>query len=249
MSQHSKACCTIPPVVSKGYEPKGTYITADGLTTYATGPSTAKQAIFFIPDIFGYFPQTLQGADILAHSDKEHQYQVFIPDFFEGSPADISWYPPDTKEKGEKLQAFFQTTAAPPKAAGRIPGLVKDLQRQHPEIENWGIVGFCWGGKVVSLANQSGTLFKAAAECHPAMVDPNDAAAFTIPVAMLASKDEDPDAVQKFKDNLKVPHHVETFGDQIHGWMGARSNLESSRVKEEYERGYKTLLDFFHTHL
>jgi hypothetical protein len=56
-----------------------------------TGPSTASSAILFIYDIFGYFPQTLQGADILATSDKDHQYLVVIPDFFDGTPADIAW--------------------------------------------------------------------------------------------------------------------------------------------------------------
>ena len=113
-----------------------------------TGPSSAKQAILVIYDIFGFFPQTLQGADILAHSDKEHQYQVFIPDFFEGKPADISWYPPDTKEKGEKLGQFFQTTAAPPKTVERVPKIVKEIQSQHSNISSWGILGYCWGGKV-----------------------------------------------------------------------------------------------------
>jgi hypothetical protein len=98
MSLHSAACCSVPPVVSKGYSEKGKYITVDGLKTYATGPSDAKKAILVIYDIFGYFPQTIQGADILAYGDKENQYQVFMPDFFEGSPADISWYPPDNSE-------------------------------------------------------------------------------------------------------------------------------------------------------
>ena len=102
-STQSKACCTIPPVISEGYKPKGDYITINGLKTYATGPKDAKSAILVVYDIFGFFPQTLQGADILAHGDEERPYQVFMPDFFEGSPADISWYPPDTKEKGEKL--------------------------------------------------------------------------------------------------------------------------------------------------
>lgn len=41
-------------------------------------------------DIFGFFEQTLQGADILASHGKE-KYRVLIPDWFEGSPADISW--------------------------------------------------------------------------------------------------------------------------------------------------------------
>lgn len=102
-STQSKACCTVPPVVSEGYQAKGDYITIDGMKTYATGPKDAKSALLVVYDIFGFFPQTLQGADILAHADKEHQYQVFMPDFFDGKPADISWYPPDNEEKGKKL--------------------------------------------------------------------------------------------------------------------------------------------------
>lgn len=57
-----------------------------------------------IYDIFGYFPQTIQGADILAYSDKEHAYQVFMPDFFDGEPADIAWLfsPLGTEEEDEE---------------------------------------------------------------------------------------------------------------------------------------------------
>jgi len=48
------------------------------------------------------------------------------------------------------------------------------------------------------------------------MVDPKDAEGITVPVCMLASKDEDPEAVNGFEKNLKVASHVETFGDQVH---------------------------------
>jgi len=41
-------------------------------------------------DIFGFFPQTLQGADILALSGPQ-RYRVFMPDFFDGEPAPIEW--------------------------------------------------------------------------------------------------------------------------------------------------------------
>jgi hypothetical protein len=113
MHGHSAACCSIPPIVSKGYEPKGRYETIGGLktckssiplylqtsastanalkSTDVTGPADASKAILYIYDIFGYFPQSLQGADILSTSDKDNQYQVFMPDWFEGKPADISW--------------------------------------------------------------------------------------------------------------------------------------------------------------
>lgn len=55
-----------------------------------TGPADATKGIVVIYDIFGYFEQTIQGADILATS--QHQkYKVFIPDWFKGDPAPIEW--------------------------------------------------------------------------------------------------------------------------------------------------------------
>ena len=78
------------------------------------------------------------------------------------------------------------------------------------------------------------------------MVDANDAKAVTIPMAMLASKDEDPAAVEAYSKALTVPSYTETFSTQIHGWMAARANLEDAEVRKEYERGYKTGLEFLH---
>lgn len=68
----------------------------------------------------------------------------------------------------------------------------------------------------MSLTAQSGTKFSAAAEVHPAMVDPKDAEGITVPICMLASKDEDAEAVKNFEKTLKVASHVETFDDQVH---------------------------------
>ncbi len=113
----------------------------------------------------------------------------------------------------------------------------------------WGSVGMCWGGKVVSLTSQAGTKFSAAAEVHPAMVDAKDAKGIKIPLCMLASGDEKAEDVKAFEEALTAEKHVETFGDQVHGWMAARGDLKNERVKKEYERGYQTLLDFYHKHL
>ena len=66
---------------------------------------------------------------------------------------------------------------------------------------------------------------------------------------MLASGDEDADAVKAFGNNLTADKHIETFGDQVHGWMAARADLEDEKVRKEYERGYQVLLDFYHKHL
>jgi dienelactone hydrolase len=164
----SAGCCNTPAVVSKGYKEKGDWTTVDGLKTYVTGPSSATQGILVVYDIFGFFPQTLQGADILAHADKDHQYQVFMPDFFEGKPADISWYPPDTKEKGEKLGQFFQTTAAPPKTVDKVHSIMKELSSKNSEIKSWGVVGYCWGGKVSVVPTTASNLHaNTTPDCQP----------------------------------------------------------------------------------
>lgn len=215
-----------------------------------TGPATATKAILFIFDIFGYFDQTLQGADILAHSDKKNEYLVFMPDFFDGKPADLAWMPPDTPEKQQALGGFFQAQGAPPAAVGKIPGIVKAIGDQYPQIKKWGGLGFCWGGKVISVTcSMDSSLFSAGAQCHPAMVDPSEAPGIKIPMLMIASGDEDADTVRAFESGLSVPKQVERYDDQIHGFMTARGDLSSERVKAEYERGYKTVLQFFAKHL
>lgn len=76
------------------------------------------------------------------------------------------------------------------------------------------------------------------------MVDPSEATSIKIPLCMLASKDEPAEDVKKFENNLTGEKHVEIFSDQIHGWMGARGDLADKRCKEEYERGYRTVLEF-----
>ena len=81
------------------------------------------------------------------------------------------------------------------------------------------------------------------------MVDGADAAKIKVPLIMLASGDEPAEDVKKFEEGLTGPKHVEIFKDQIHGWMAARSDLENPRVKEEYIRGYETVLKFLSKHL
>ena len=116
------------------------------------GDKDAKFGILFIYDIFGYFSQTIQGADILAYGNKERSYQVFMPDFLEGKSADVSWYPPDNEDKKKKLGEFFAGPAAGEKNVHRVSTLMNILKEKYSNITTWGIVGFCWGGKVRILS-------------------------------------------------------------------------------------------------
>lgn len=80
------------------------------------------------------------------------------------------------------------------------------------------------------------------------MLDAGDAAKVTIPMCVLGSEEEKAEDLDAFGNALKVEKHIERFDDQLHGWMSARADLEDERVKKEYERGYKTVLDFFRKH-
>lgn len=53
------------------------------------------------------------------------------------------------------------------------------------------------------------------------MVDSKDALNIKIPLILIASKDEDAEEVKKFEANLTGEKHVETFKDQIHGYVCA----------------------------
>lgn len=107
-----------------------------------TGPSTAKHAIFVVYDIFGYFPQTIQGADVMSTSDEDHTYQVFMPDFFEGNPCDLAWYPPDTDEKKKSLYAWFGTRG-PETGVAKVPKMMRDIEATYGKK--------MWAGLGVSL--------------------------------------------------------------------------------------------------
>ncbi|KAG0651362.1 putative AIM2 family [Hyphodiscus hymeniophilus] len=244
----SAACCNVPPIIAKDYDIKGTYETIGGTTTYVTGPLTASTAVLYIFDIFGFSNQALQGADILATGNTHNHYQVFVPDFFAGTPADITWYPPDDDRK-EKALTEWWSTRHPHTVVSKIPSLLEQFELYNPNIKRWAVAGFCWGGKVVSLTTQSNTLFAAAASSSPARMDPSDAAKITVPICILSSEEESATEVKAFTDALVVEHYVEEFADQKHGWMTARGNLEDETIRKAYQRGYQAMLDFLNEHL
>lgn len=152
-----------------------------------------------------------------------------------------------TEEQKKGLYSWFPTRM-PPSGAAKIPKIITDIEAVYGS-KTWGAVGFCWGGKVVSLTSGPDTLFKASVQAHPGMIDPADAEKISIPTLMLASEEESAEEVKKWDEALKVEKYVERFGDQVHGWMSARGNLEDEKCREAYEKGYKVFLEWFAKYL
>lgn len=107
---------------------------------------------------------------------------------------------------------------------------------------------FCWGGKLVSLLSGADSLFKAAAQAHPGLMDAADAERITIPTCMLPSTGESVEDVEKWEKALKVDKYVERF-EQVHGWMSAKGDLEDEKCRKDYENGYRIFLEWFAKHL
>ena len=96
-------------------------------------------------DIFGFCPQTFQGADRLAESVK---CLLLMPDFFEGEPLPLSLYPPDTDEKKKIAMEFMAGPANVDKTVEKLVEAVKEAKEKYGTVKSWGTYGLCWGGKV-----------------------------------------------------------------------------------------------------
>ncbi|KAH8704137.1 dienelactone hydrolase [Talaromyces proteolyticus] len=243
----SAACCSRTPIGASEAVPVQQI---GGLDTYVAGNTSSKRGVIIIYDIFGFYSQTLQGADRLA---EQLGAVALVPDFLEGVYAEHSWTPPDTEEKKAAFSSFFANTAAPPLNIPKVNAVITEAKSKFPSVEKWGVVGLCWGGKLSALVSTQGTEFAVSGQVHPGLFDAKDAKAIVIPHIVLASKDEDASTTAAYKVALEeragLDSYVDTYSTQHHGWMGARADLDDAENKKEFERGYKEIGDFFAKHL
>jgi len=244
------ACCTIPAVLSD-YTPKGTFKSLGSFDkVYVTGPDASTNAIVCVYDIFGYFPQTQQGADIIASTLNT---TVYMPDFFEpDGPFPHDPFPPTTDEGKQALQNFFGTTANPPKNVEKLIEFGKVLKTNG--AKKIGVYGFCWGGKVSILASGENTPFSAVSIIHPAMLSVEDSSKLTVPLAIYPSKDESSEDYDKIVEVLsKKPFASQCdhkyYSTMHHGWAAARADLKNEENKKEFEDVYTKITTFFKTTL
>ncbi|KAL1952263.1 hypothetical protein VTO73DRAFT_1412 [Trametes versicolor] len=241
------ACCTIPPVKSD-YTPKGTFKSYAGFSkVYVTGPATpGKLAFVCVYDIFGFKPQTQQGADIIA---EQLGAQVLMPDFFEpAEPWPAAKFPPSTDEEKAEFQAFFGGPAKPQDGVAKLINVGKALKAEGAEFV--GTFGFCWGGKVTILAgSQEGTPFDAVSAIHPAMLSHGDANDLKVPLGLYPSNDEPVDESKQILEIISKKPIAEKSDyklyDSFHGFAAARANLDDPENKKHYEDLYGRLIGFF----
>jgi dienelactone hydrolase len=221
-----------------------------------TGSRDANKAIIFIYDVFGPSPQALQGADRISQH-LTGDCLVILPDFFRGQPL----RPDELSKAGEFLQG---PGAFGPNADVLRQDVVPAILRKFPQLgeaqrPRLGAFGLCWGGKITVLAAvnvdtepDGSSPFRVTGQGHPGRLDAEDAKKLDASHICLASKDEDKDVVAQYAEVLASSSPdsvVKTYERMFHGWMGARANLEDEENRQEYEKGYLEVAEFFSKHL
>ncbi|KAI9168333.1 hypothetical protein H9P43_007705 [Blastocladiella emersonii ATCC 22665] len=236
---HSKACCTLPPVVSD-YTPKGAHVTLDGgLDAYVVGPADAATALVMTYDIFGYHPATKQTVDLLAHGLGA---RVYMPDFFEGNAWSLANFPP------KDGPAFMQwvTTAG---GWSRIKPLLSAsiAHAKAHGAHKVGVVGLCWGSLMaVQAADELAADLAGAALLHPAFLKLELIQAAKRPLCILPSKDEPDmaDVEAHLKSTGKL-YAFRRFDDMHHGWCGARADFENELNRQRTHEAVDEVVAFF----
>jgi dienelactone hydrolase len=238
------ACCTLPPV-SHDYEPKGKYIAYGGSDkAYVVGPVDTGKALVIVFDIFGFFPQTIQGADILAQT---LQARVVMPDCLNDKPWPIEAFPPQSEEERKNLQKFF-ADANPEAILPRITSVARQLQKEG--AKKIGVLGYCWGAKIAVSAGVKEDWANGVVAIHPAMLTDDDIKNIKVPLGLYPSKEEKVEDFKRFEEILKKnefasKNSYKRYPTMSHGWAAARSNLKDPDVKAQYEDVYSTAAGFF----
>ena len=211
-------------------------ILSDSRLSDVTGNKQASRAIIDVYDVFGFMPQTLQGADRLADS---LDALVLVPDFFKGDTFPMGVQ--GEEEKKAAVEKFLTEQAAFPKNIEALHHVATAAKETWSTVQNWGVFGLCWGGKIAALVSGPDTRFQASGQTHPGKLEAEDAQKMSIPHICLASKDEPAEIVMQYAQILggaSKKGEVETYQTMFHGWMGGRANLEDEQNAREFERGY-----------
>ncbi|CUA72478.1 putative AIM2 family protein C30D10,14 [Schizosaccharomyces pombe 972h-] [Rhizoctonia solani] len=240
------ACCTIPTVVPKEqYKEKGEYKPYGSFKkVYSVGNPKSGKTIIGVYDIFGYWPQTLQGADILAET---LDALVIYPDFLDGQPWDHTDFPPKSDQSKKKFQEFLAGVASVTERVKNVGELADQLRADGAKFV--GTVGFCWGAKVVTVAGGTGKT-DAVVAIHPAFLDVKDAENLKVPIGLFPSKDEPLDEYEKIIKSISTKpfaskNAYKVYPDMPHGWAAARADLEDPQNKKQYEDVYGTAVTFY----
>eukprot|EP00270_Netrium_digitus_P013715 TRINITY_DN4590_c0_g1_i1.p1 TRINITY_DN4590_c0_g1~~TRINITY_DN4590_c0_g1_i1.p1 ORF type:complete len:258 (+),score=75.00 TRINITY_DN4590_c0_g1_i1:148-921(+) len=249
--------CGHPPPPGPLLSPSGRAETWDGLNVYIAGEKSSA-AIILVTDVFGYeVPQVRVLADYFAANG----FIAVIPDILHGDP----------------LQSFEDFPKWMPKhnpvAEGpNVKAVAEAVARKFGSVK-FGVMGFCWGGKVAVTAERvAAPLISALVLAHPSRVTVEELQAVEAPVCILAAEIDKVtplSLVKEFEATLKKSSNasvivgseggdgvgqvaeksvVKVFGGRAHGFTVRYETEDEAAVKAAKE-SHADALAFFRSTL
>ncbi|KAJ2559231.1 hypothetical protein EV175_000428, partial [Coemansia sp. RSA 1933] len=155
-------CCNTPPVAAT-YTPKGEKSKVGDIECYISGSKASKRGILVNYDVFGFHANVIQLSDILA----ELGFYVVLPDLLRGKPLELA-----DLGRPEVFGNFVQNAGS---WATNKPMYATVLEHMKENgIDSVGVVGFCWGGKMVVDALATFDGLASGAIVHPALIQDGD---------------------------------------------------------------------------
>jgi len=234
--------CLKNKAITGDYTPLGRIINIGNLPVYeyeAPENVNEQRMLIAVYDIFGFGSENLKHVtDQLAI--QSGGFRAVLPDFFRG------------ESSGNQIEPGWIDRVGDWNSIVK-PDLINVVQHYQSEgVEEFAIFGFCWGGKVATLASiELSEFFKASALVHPSSVTNDEALDVQIPMYLMPTQNE-PDMLpfyevlqSKFGNNSGHRR----FDDMVHGFAGARGNFSDPLIQERVNEVITTLGEFFDRNL
>lgn len=263
--------CCLSGFLNDSAVPVGKEGTIHGLPCYISENADKSKAktVIFISDIFGY---TTPNVRLLADEYATAGFYCYVPDFYNGDALPYSFLqsiepPLKTREHlgaiaKVKNQAHVAVTLGPwaikhrESVAKPIIDKFFKAVKAEPGVGKIGTIGFCWGGRHVTLQVHADGFADAAFVCHPALLGiPKDIEAVTKPISFaVGDKDSvlDNASVKRITEILDgkkdVPHEVRIYEDQVHNFA-LRGDWSSEKDQKAMDAATKQGIDWLSKHL
>lgn len=235
--------------------PTGSESKVGGINTYVAKGTNDKGGVVIATDIFGL---GIVNAKIVA--DKialQSGLSVYVPDIFPGGPIDPKDFilpkkasdgPPDEKQVGTNFDNFGKWLGkqnSPPDTFPRFKAVADEVSKSGKV----GAIGYCYGGKLISMAAQDGTI-SAGIIYHPAMLEADEASKVKVPILLnqaeldpLFTGEVEEAWLSTLRKNNLLDKRSKKYPNTVHGF-GSRPDLNDPKVKAGHENSVQASSEF-----
>ena len=243
-----KHCVDVNEIPGK---PAGSESQVAGVNSYIA-KGNKNGTIVVASDIFGL---AIDNPMIIADRyAKETGYTVIVPDLFNGEPISpndfkLPKHKDDPQPEGadKNFDVFGAWLEKGNKPDSTYPKLKKVIDAQEGPVA---VIGYCYGGKLASLAGQDGKV-KGIVINHPAMLEKGEAKNVKVPTLINASEvdpiftdDVKEDWFNTLKSDGKLDAASTTYKNAVHG-HAIRPDLNKPDIKQAYEQSFENSAKFF----